>query len=1155
LGFPRVVRPFSAGTRGFALIITLSLMVLLTILSVGLLSLSTISLRAGGRDDLGARARANARMALMLAIGELQHQAGPDTRVTARADILDAQNPPLLGVWKSWEGTDHDSNGRPTSPGDYDSKKEARFLKWMVSGDNEQIPNTKEGKNTVALVGANTIGSSGGSDMQVHLEPVRISDGGGDGGMAWWIGGENQKARLPKPFILEDNSPAQWSAIAKSHTVVNPDVFRMERLMKDATDANKTFSLASGDFVGEAGDQPVSKEFFYDLSTSSVGLLTNTATGGWRKDLSLVTENWSAIGNSNLPFFRRTPEADIMFTKPSSGNPTPAKAMIYPWSNYRSTTLIPIYRQGAVSSWENLKDYATLYRTKMSTSASGRNRISTFSTDINGDSFNFIHKVRLLPVVARVQWVFSYSAAAAIAPVGALEPRLLLSPVITMWNPYNVELQMTAAGGGAALSFTLDKPLPAALNYTIGGIGGQYKSIFTGANNYPSFTPPPAEVRALTYNIASAFTLKPGETRVFSAQNALAVPAGSPLPLAAGYRAKGGHYMNLLPPKADGSVQSVAGNSKIKADAKFDVEYNDISNGVGIFLNMNVGTTGTHLAYRMTYTKEVAAAVYQALPNLAEVPLNSTVATPVPFLSTMFGARMASDTHIPAKGFLQSSPLVNYTAMGNKDTIEVSIMRHYLGTRHPVNSPFDFSFVEHTSAGDDHLPNEDPTTQRGYIVSGFLKSNGLSRCVIAEIPTRPMQSLCELQNWDLRYENPVPPFAFNIIGNSDATPLVPANAVVDPSNGGSAMVGVNLQHDDSYCANHVLFDDWFFSSIAPNPTAYGTAGKSMQQSYTDLVSGVAPLGNRAYQAIAEDAAYAQGNSSNATELYNDRVKVSAGWKTVASRLEVEGMFNVNSTSVTAWRALLGHARNQSVPYIEEDAGGSWKVAASGEVDHPVSRFAISGDAQAGKSGSSGSFPGATQFTGYQVLDEKLIDALAEEIVDQVRARGPFLSLSEFVNRQLSSGELALAGAVQAALNEIAKKSGSPYSFLQGASKNSSGSPLRPGDAEYRFPAAGEGESAFGLPGWIRQADVLRPIAPILSARDDTFTIRAHGDARDENGNIVSRAVCEAVVRRTRNYVDPQDAADLATVPTSTLNKTFGRRMEIVSFRWLNGSEI
>jgi len=45
------------------------------------------------------------------------------------------------------------------------------------------------------------------------------------------------------------------------------------------------------------------------------------------------------------------------------------------------------------------------------------------------------------------------------------------------------------------------------------------------------------------------------------------------------------------------------------------------------------------------------------------------------------------------------------------------------------------------------------------------------------------------------------------------------------------------------------------------------------------------------------------------------------------------------------------------------------------------------------------------------------------------------------------------------------------------------------------------------------------------------------------------------VYRTRNYIDSSDAADLATPPASPVNKAFGRRFEMVSFRWLSPSEI
>ena len=264
------------------------------------------------------------------------------------------------------------------------------------------------------------------------------------------------------------------------------------------------------------------------------------------------------------------------------------------------------------------------------------------------------------------------------------------------------------------------------------------------------------------------------------------------------------------------------------------------------------------------------------------------------------------------------------------------------------------------------------------------------------------------------------------------------------------------------------------------------------------------------------------------------------------------MFNVNSTSVKAWRALLGHARNQRIPYVTTTGS-----AVSGAQDYAHSRFSVAGDLEAKSIGTSGQFSAAAEFTGYRKLTSAILDRFAQEIVNEVRARGPFLSLSEFVNRQLSSGNLALAGTIQAALNTLAADSLiNPYSVIQSRSTKVDLVNLPfAASSGYNFAAAAEGYSAYGLPGWTRQADVLRPIAPILSARDDTFTIRAYGDARDNSNNITSRATCEAVVRRTRDFVDPADAPEITTLPTSAANLIFGRRYEIISFRWLSDSEI
>ena len=1171
--------------KGFALVVTLSLMILLTVVAVGLLSLASISLRSSSQSSDMSMARSNARMSLMLALGDLQKTAGRDTRVTARADLLDENNPPVLGVWKSWEGTDHEVNGRPSAP-DYSDHKSSKFVAWLTSAPSNTlitaIPNTKPPTGTndpkVALLGEKSVGTTDPTKRQIYLAPNSVTLDKLRGGFAWWVSGENQKARLPRPYAPTTDNAATWSVIAKTHASADTASFGLNALLKDpsltspalVSPSSKTLSIKQGDLLGAvmSGTNTFSKEYYHDISTNSMGLLTNVSTGGWRKDLSLATENWEALATSNLPFFRVAPDRDLLFTRATESDPLVAKSILYNWADYRrgAAGLVPIYSFPAISSWTNLAKYATLYKDITAVSAASAMSVKAQAEVTNGNVYNYIHKVRVMPVIARVQWIFSHRSEKINTPPalsGKYDLYLVVTPVITLWNPYNVKITELTA-----LNFSLQGSLPPLIEYTVGDVKFPKKISLQTDRMAPSTAAIATGLTGITnYSLSGMLPFAPGETRVFTPDKS------SPNTLIPGYFPGNGLSFKIQP----GSATTSGGGGKISTTVSFDSEYIDAgATGVGLYMDMGFSKDERVLAYRMSYQKNVAVSAYPPLaadkmpsPTLEEV----ATAVPTPFLSVTFGARMASNTHLPSKGFVQSSPFVNYTAMGQKSAVEPTISYTYPGTQQNVNSPFEYSF-QGLLANSPFLPEADPVTKRGYILTGFKSGTGLSRCIIAELPGRPLNSLAELQNWDARYENPIPPYAFNLVGNSDATPLLPSNAVVN-LNEKNAKGAENLQNDDSYCLNHALFDDWFFSSITPEPTAFGkpSASSLLKVTYANLLRDpTKPLANRAYKALQADVNIASISVAKANALATTNVgNTATSWKTIASRLEVEGMFNVNSTSVKAWRALLGHARDQKIPYI----GASGNTELSGESQYPVSRFSVAGDVESKKAGASGILTTSAEYAGYRVYSESQLDFLAQEIVNQVRLRGPFLSLSEFVNRQLSNDKnLAIAGAVQTALNKLTENaSQNPFTVLQkdttpgGGSNQASMNP--PGGAtDYKFPEAAVGYNIYGIPGWTRQADILRPLAPILSARDDTFTIRAYGDARERmpDGKIVikARTVCEATIRRTREFVDPADDAANATLttksdgtilPLKAVNQAFGRRFEIVTFRWLSPDEI
>lgn len=1182
--------------KGFTLILTVSLLVLLMVIAVGMLSLSSVTLRTSAYQLAMAEARSNARLSMQMAVAQLQSLAGQDTRVTAPS-MAHAETP-VTGVWRSWEGSDHDTsnsgaNGKPKAP-EYDQKNQVgdpsavpgtaeakpRFLGWLTSS----AAFAEATEPTEPVAGVTNEATSGFIPMvdngsvvkddarRVHVSPTMLD--GNRGAIAWWTSGDNLKARVNTDRREKPKSTVAWHKQLRSNGVADPDFFGLVDL-KNQPLGGGIPSTASLKMVNEGAE--IHK--FHDLTAFSRGLLTNTATGGWRRDLSVFSEisKWNLSSGSdypetNMPLFTLEPGKVQTYSKAQTATHAD-NALIYPWAKYRSNKDASGWAQvPPICSWTALTDYMLQYQS-LSSSSAAKTEMPSFVYSHGGSTnrFNFQDKVRRSPQIARIHWVYSLcSSEVPQSNPKTYKAALLITPVLSLWNPYNVEISVNDFG------VNIQETAPLRFKFKVG-------EVVYPETNLSEITGSGTAYQRFKLNIPGETRLAAGASRVFSLSDNIPkdlTTGFSDVRLTPGYKPNGGYLFYGL--NQGTAITNVPAGTKFGIDSiSYDGQTieglgsQNEKSGIGILYDIWVNG-GTKSAHRMIYDKKelggdmVFDKLYPPITNQISAKIDEVEGIKnMPFASALFGYRMASAMpkdprfkHLYSKGMLQANPLCYYTEIGFGDDNAAVTSMSGTGVYHPINAPYDFAFIEMNGWNDTlAAPQFESSSNSSYIVSGLTAGDGLTRCIMAELPTRPLQSLAELQHFDARNNNPIPPFQFNLIGNGSANPIFAPDQL-------SVTTGYNngMCNDDGYMLNHMLFDDWFVSSIAPDVQDFSkTIKRPISTVYKDHLTNTTPLPNR-YYIPTTDAIMVNGEPNvdaavtQITAKTPDSKTGMYGYETVASKLEVEGMFNVNSISVEAWKALLRQGRNAQVPYLA--ANGATKLA--GETSYPYPRTSIAGDqaANSGSGESNFSNPAAAEFAGYRTLTDEQIDALAEVIVNEIKLRGPFLSLSEFVNRQVSTNkDLAIAATIQKALDQLAlmgSSSKNPFQNMQALSQQITEQPA--GVTDYKFPEAALGWSAFGMPGWTRQADILRPLAPVLSARDDTFTIRAYGDARDPSNasKILAKAWCEVTVQRKANYVDATEAAEIAPFSAkmkSNLNKRFGRRFEIVSFRWLNESEI
>ena len=431
-------------------------------------------------------------------------------------------------------------------------------------------------------------------------------------------------------------------------------------------------------------------------------------------------------------------------------------------------------------------------------------------------------------------------------------------------------------------------------------------------------------------------------------------------------------------------------------------------------------------------------------------------------------------------------------------------------------------------------------------------NNGL---ILRDIPRQPLVSLGQFMHLQMRNSMGSGQYleidennALMATGGSLCNPFLSLNAT------SATIAGGSFAMDDNFLMNEALFDSYFFSTVPAT-----NADASCRSVYPWLFAGTTAFTAANIQAnscILPNARMQIYSKNGTPPALGSSAGALQNYQSSAANLLLDGAFNINSTSVPAWAALLSSLSGNSVSYLNN---GAFTNIPAATLMNPIFRFTSLVQADILQPP-----PVNTMWGGARALSDAEVESLATEIVKQVKLRGPFLSMADFLNRRLDPNNnpsigLGFKGAIQAAIDNTDINSALVSSGMtSGTIQN--GYRIRGPQLPNQLPS----NTAIGIPGWLMQQDVVQCFSPAMAARSDTFIVRVYGDVRNPRKPATPAEACawgEAVIQRFPEFLDQSDpllAALGDATPIASLgatNKSFGRRFKIISFRWLNQNEI
>jgi hypothetical protein len=949
--------------------------------SLALVSAPNLSSGTPESDAAILAARAHAKQALKLAIDQLQKSAGPDQRVTARADILDRNitRPHLTGVWNSWEI----KATQPPSADDYrPSAKEQKFLRWLVSHPDETAPTqvdfaAQAVTSPVTLMGAGTLGSAVPTSSIVTASKVQVASP--PGAYAWAVLDEGVKARINTSFSNTATTTAaktqQLGAGVRPGTEFIPG---LEGLRRSAFEANSpdfadfTQGIGNTNFLSTAeriapNSTAALKSFAHDVTLHSLGLFTDTARGGLKQDFHLLTNSSvlpTAYDGRGVYSSRLDLPSNLIPSDPRWESLQQFAQIYQDTSKLSISSGVPLLRAQGPSGWA---------------AATGSNQVTGFSgiTQLSPPPGPI-----LMPTIAKVQMVFSlatrdlynYPKVSDTTPkipgtqsqensdelctpwgrhfAGSSSDYLLhliYTPVVTVHNPYNVALEFTqlrVVFGNVPFALQVIRNGVPQTNGLVPLDTMHYSAWETGilSKRFGMTLRSSGGNTSSPYPSGSTFRLLPGEVMMFSPyipptqtwrdectsqqrlfwdwdNNYTSIQRTLTIDGVKGWRGNSiGYSVDWLCPiynglrvskfeVENGVSMNRGGCIGAKATDEFQVKFAplsvpSLSNNkfkVEMFAKMTTGgsliSSGliemdyeTPTGLQDTLLGPGGTITYPATGTINTMAMHSHSSTALKDITTtksfaivgMQAKTTHGGTHPDSEdGKFATKPWAfAHAAIGTSSGKVVS--------GHQANHSHEFSIQRLDSFNEINELISSDSTGRGRFITGNTSSSGSKFGALYDIPLAPIQSFASLNGANPGGSSGYLPRFAQPIGNSWAHPLMSPSQITENSVEGYPYA------DHSFLLNLALYDGFYFSGLANQTGPFGS-GLTTNQLSTDFATGT-PLADPRLILYRPD-----GQSASA---FSGEVAKSTAYSSIAAWQLMAGAFNINSTSVPAWKAML-----------------------------------------------------------------------------------------------------------------------------------------------------------------------------------------------------------------------------------------------------------